>query len=385
MEKNYSYKINKILSAMLIWELIFWSLLLSFLFMMDFFSNSSSDNHLAFKNPENFSAIYIILPLFIGVNCWYLYWKNKKLASLGKINTLQTLLKPLNSGRYFISYFLLRNALVFLLIAAAQPVFGSKKVKGTRDSMELVLAIDVSNSMNTRDIDSETSRLEIVKRAMIQLINNLHGEKIGVCVFAGSAYIQLPITGDYEAAKMYVNEIETSMLSNQGTDIASAMLVSAEMFSKEKTSKAILVVSDGENHEGNVDEAVAKVKESNILLAVLGIGTKSGGFVPTDPLRPELGYKVDAKGGRIISKMNENLMHQVANKAGGFAVISSSAYPDLSELIKELGNLKRTKIDGIELNIKENWYQTPLLFGILFFISYSLFRQGMNFGRNKLA
>lgn len=370
---------------MLIWELIFWSLLLSFLFMMDFFSNSSTDNHLAFKNPENFSAIYIVLPLFIGVNCWYLYWKNKKLASLGKINTLQTLLKPLNSSRYFISYFLLRNALVFLLIAAAQPVFGSKKVKGTRDSMELVLAIDVSNSMNTRDIDSETSRLEIVKRAMIQLINNLHGEKIGVCVFAGSAYIQLPITGDYEAAKMYVNEIETSMLSNQGTDIASAMLVSAEMFSKEKTSKAILVVSDGENHEGNVDEATAKIKESNILLAVLGIGTKSGGFVPTDPLRPEMGYKVDSKGGRIISKMNENLMQQVAKKAGGFAVISSSAYPDLSELIKELGNLKRTKIDGIELNIKENWYQIPLLFGILFFISYSLYRQGMNFGRKNLG
>ena len=108
---------------------------------------------------------------------------------------------------------------------------------------------------------------------MNQLVNTLHGEKIGISIFAGSSYLQLPLTADYEAAKMYIHEIETNMVSNQGTNVGAALDISSRMFSKDKTSKAILVVTDGEDHEGGVDEHLVALKENNITLAVLGIGT----------------------------------------------------------------------------------------------------------------
>lgn len=376
MENHYKFHIKNIATRILIWEIFFWSLFASLLVVFDYFSTSNTTNHLAFRNPEKITFMYFFLPIFIALNLGYLFWKNKKITALGNTNVLKTLFKPIRPNRFFISYFLIRNALVFTLIAMAQPVFGNKKTKGTLETMELVLAIDVSNSMNTRDIDPENSRLEIVKRAMSQLINNLHGEKIGICVFAGGAYIQLPITSDYEAAKMYVNEIETNMISNQGTNIAAAMEISLQMFSKEKTSKAILIVSDGENHEGNIQEVTQKIKENNILLAILGIGTKGGGNIPNDPYKPEMGYKVDAKGARIISKMNENLMQQIAQQAGGFSMLSSSPFPDLSQILTQFSQLKRTKVEGIELNIKENWYQIPLFLALLFFVMYAFVKQG---------
>jgi Ca-activated chloride channel homolog len=375
MENNFTYKTKKILIAIFSWEIIFSVFFLLFLYLMDYFSTSNTDNHLAFKNPDALIFLFILVSLLIFSFTWFMFWKNKKLSQIGKINTLKTLLNPINSKRFFISYFLLRNAVVFIIISMAQPVFGSKKVNASLETMELVLAIDVSNSMNTKDIDAETSRLEIVKRAMIQLINSFHGEKVGICVFAGGAYIQLPITADYEAAKMYVNEIETNMLSNQGTDISSALNVSKEMFSKEKTSKAILLVTDGENHEGQIDEASKSIKESEIILAVLGIGTKNGGFVPTDPQKHELGYKIDEKGNKVLSKVNENLLREIANKTGGFYSISSTPFPDLSQIITKFRYIKRTKVDSIELDIKENWYQIPLFLGILFFLAFSLFKQ----------
>jgi Ca-activated chloride channel family protein len=377
MENIFLYKTKKILIAIFSWELIFWILFSMFLFVMDFFSSSNKENHLTFKFPEQLFLIFLVLPVLIIAFSWFMYWKNKKLSRIGGVNTLKTLLKPIHSKHYFISYFLLRNAIVFILIAMAQPVFGSKKVNASLDTMELVLAIDVSNSMNTRDIDPETSRLEIVKRAMIQLINNFHGEKVGICVFAGGAYIQLPITADYEAAKMYVNEIETNMLSNQGTNISAALNVSKEMFSKEKTSKAILIVSDGENHEGQLEEASKTIKESEIMLAVLGIGTKNGGYIPNDPQKPELGYKIDAKGTKIRSKLNENLLRQIAKKTDGFYTISYSPFPNLSQILTQFSQIKRTKIETITLDIKENWYQIPLFFGIIFFLLFSLFKQNL--------
>ncbi len=376
MENKYRYKTNRIIAGILLWEISFWVIFVGILLTIGFFSTEFDKGQLGFKFAEKLYFLFLLVPLLVCI-IWFIYWKNKKLSLLGNPNTLKSLLKPINSTHFFLTFFFFRNALVFTIISMAQPVFGTKKVSGTRETIELVLAIDVSNSMNTKDIDSQTSRLEIVKRAMVQLLNNLHGEKIGISIFAGGAYLQLPITGDYDAAKMYVNEIESNMVSNQGTDIAGAMEISQQMFSKDKTSKAMLIVTDGENHEGGIDEQIALLKESKIMLAVLGIGTKNGGFVPNDPQKPELGYKTDANGKRITSKMNENLIHEIATKADGFSLISSTAYPDLSEVLEQFSKLKRTKVDSIEMDVKENWYQIPLFLGIICWLIFAFLKQGI--------
>ncbi|MCE3295498.1 MAG: von Willebrand factor type [Crocinitomicaceae bacterium] len=368
--RKYIYNTRLILGGIFLWELLFWALFWMVLWMMDAFSNSAA-GQLAFKDEEKLDYLWVLIPV-IGAFLWFVTWKNKRLQQLGNERILSLIVQPIDSSRVFLRFFLFRNAVVFLIIAMAQPVFGNKKVSGTLETMELVLALDVSTSMNTRDIDPETSRLEVVKRAMNQLVNTLHGEKIGIAIFAGGSYLQLPLTADYEAAKMYIHEIETDMVSNQGTNVAAALDISAKMFSKDKTSKAILVVTDGENHEGGLDEPLAVLKENNITLAVLGIGTTKGGLIPNNPDRPELGNKTDASGRTIVSKMNPAFIHDLARQAGGFSVISESPYPNLEGILDNIKQLKRTKVEGIELDIKENWYQVPLLLGMICLLLFVL-------------
>ncbi len=359
-----------ILGGIFLWELLFWALFGLIVWLMDGFSSSASV-HLAFKDPDKLNYVALLVPV-IGAFIWFMGWKNKRLGSLGDERVLALILHPIDSSRVFFRFFLFRNALVLVIIAMAQPIFGNKKVSATLETMELVLAIDVSSSMNTRDIDSETSRLEVVKRAMNQLVNTLHGEKIGISIFAGSSYLQLPLTADYEAAKMYIHEIETNMVSNQGTNVGAALDISSRMFSKDKTSKAILVVTDGEDHEGGVDEHLVALKENNITLAVLGIGTEKGGLIPNDPENPELGYKTDAAGRTIVSRMNPGFIRRLAEKAGGFSVISDSPYPSLEGILDNIKQMKRSTVDNIEMDIKENWYQIPLALGMLCLLLFVL-------------
>lgn len=370
-KSKFTYDFKSISRYILVAELLFWLLFMLVLWLMDFFSSDFSDGKLAFKKEEYLVYLFILIP-FILAFLWFISWKNSRFKLLGEEHVLSLILRPIDSFTVFFRFFLLRSVIVFIILAMAQPIFGVKKVSATMESMELVVSIDVSNSMNTKDIEDETSRLEVVKRAMMQFVNNLHGEKIGISIFAGGSYLQLPLTGDYEAAKMYIHELSTDMVSNQGTDIAAALDISVKMFSKSNVSKAILLVTDGENHEGELEEKLALLKENNISLAVLGIGTEKGGLIPNNPERPELGHKTDDNGRTIVSKMNPSFIKNLAQKAGGFAVISDSPFPDLAEILQRFKHMKREKVEGIELETKENWYQIPLLLAMLCFLLYVL-------------
>lgn len=367
---QFTYRIFAILTSVLVWEILFWALV-AFLFVILGYFNNGIGEQLAFKNPEYFWCLVVVLPL-----AWLYYFSLKRSNNLfnktGK-NIRAQMFSPVSSGRIFFRYFLFRNALVFLIFAMAQPVFGSKKIKGTVESMELVLCLDISNSMNVCDIEQTTSRLEIAKRAISELINNLHGEKIGVCVFANSAFTQLPMTLDYNAAKMYVKDIESNMLSSQGTNISAALQTSLSMFSEDKeSSKGIILVTDGENHEENPDVVLTEIKESKIQLIMLGLGTKNGGLVPKNPNRPELGYKTSSNGTTILSKMNPRFINEIAYKGGGFATISSDPFPNLTGLLKQINRLKKTQMESMEFDVKENRYQIPLFAAITFWLMYLL-------------
>lgn len=368
MDRSFTYRLKWIITGMIGWELVFWLLTAVVFWLMGYWSSDSVAGQLAFKFPVYLTYLLGVIP-FIALYIWFLQWKNKRLENLASLELRHALTTPVSSYRVFLSFFMFRNTLVFLLFALAQPVFGTKKVAATMNNTELVLAIDISNSMNTKDVDPEVSRLEIVKRAMIQLINGFHGEKVGIVVFAGGAYMQLPLTADYGAAKMYVQEIETNMLSNQGTNIAAAFTVAQEMFSKKNVGKTIFLISDGENHEGGVDEALKSLKEQQISIAVLGIGTARGGLIPNYPGKPEMGYKTDQNGQTIVSRMNEKMLRQLAKKGEGFAIICTNSYPNLLNFNERLNQVKRTKTELFELDVKENWYQVPLFLALLSWLS----------------
>ena len=385
---NYIYPIQKIFKKIMFFEFFFWGgfgAIGSAFYLMhgkkeligqilpdttkevvkERFSNYQGTTFY-FLQP-NFFWLLSFLILGIGIEWYFMRWKNKKYEQLGDVSVVSSFLPKVYPSKIFWNYFWWRNAFVFCVIALTQPVFGSKKIETPLKNTEIIIGLDISNSMNVKDLSPEDTRLDIAKRAIVQLINSLNGEKVGICVFAGNAYVQLPLTADYDAAKMYVNEIETDMVSVQGTNIAEAISTSVRMFTLAKNTKAFVLVTDGESHDGNIDAAISLIKEKHVVLSVLGIGSQKGGYIPQDVSKPEFGYKVDGNGKKVISKLNPELIRQLAIKANGFANVSTSAFPDLEQLLNQINNLNSSEIGSVELEVKENHYQ---LFCVLAIISF---------------
>ena len=366
MNRTYIYNIKKLAILFLIVELLFWG---AFYFLWSVLSSgNSSDNTFLFKSPH-----FLYLSFFIFVFYFFNFYKLikwNKLVKTVNFSGANSFFQKVNNRNTFWKIFLIRNTIFFLVIALAHPIYGEKKEEGVKESMEIVIAMDISNSMNAKDIDKRTSRLEVAKRSVIQLINSFNGQKIGVCVFAGGAYVQLPLTNDYPIAKMFINEIETGMLSNQGTNVAQAFKTSLEMFSEDKTTKAIIMVTDGENHEVNPSRILSKIKEADVKVCVLGIGTKRGGLVPVNPYRLELGYKLGEDGKYLMSKVNPKFLKSIASQVNGYATLTSNPFPNLSQLVDEIKKMKKKKHGSYSLSIKADRYQLPLLISIVFFLLY---------------
>jgi Ca-activated chloride channel family protein len=371
LETNYTISKKWLITTIVVWELIFWSCCLILLISTGFFNQKILEQQIGFQHPVAFWLLLIIPILWLFLRRSVLF--NNRFAEKTNPRLQHLLLRPKSTSSEFMRYFFIRNTFVFLVFALAQPVYGTKKIPATTQRLELIVCMDISNSMNTKDITPDASRLEIAKRAILAMIQKLKGEKIGLCVFAGSAFVQLPVTSDYLSAKLFIQEIETSMLSNQGTNISAALETALEMFSKEQTGKGILLVTDGEHHEENPTVIAEKIKSAGIQLAVVGIGTKNGGFVPLEPNRPELGYKKNAADQPVLSRVNPNFIASLATTANGSSVVYAEPFPDFTELLTEINQLKRSKTLNLIFEAKESHYQTPLLLAVLFWCMHLLY------------
>ncbi|MEN9303847.1 MAG: hypothetical protein RL264_2276 [Bacteroidota bacterium] len=309
-----------------------------------------------FVKPENFYLLSLLLPLIY----LFLFSENRRKVLQQHLTLFSKDAVPEKSEFWIgVRYFLFRSAFVCLVLAMTQPVYGKKKVKGSTKTMELVICLDISNSMNTKDID-DTPRLEIAKRAMNQLVNKMSGEKIGLCVFAGDAFVQLPLTNDYGAVKLFINEINTSYVSTQGTNIPAALTTALEMFTEQKLSKAILLITDGENHESEDESVYNAIIDKNIQTCVLGIGTKTGGYIPRNPDDLSEGFVTD-NGSKVVSVMNPAFVERIADKTNGVSLVTSEPYPDVDLLLTEINRLKRMKSRNLNFEIMSSQYHIPLL------------------------
>ncbi len=367
-KQHFTYRMRLIVTGIITWEILFWTIY--FIFTNAFGWVGNGGDQLAYRSPNALYLLFALIPI-TGIFIYNIV-QNNRLVARSNSRVAESYLRPVSSMSTFIKFFFFRNALVFIILAIGQPIYGTKKVKGTSESLELVIALDISNSMNTYDISKDQSRLAISKRAIIQLINNLHGEKIGISLFANSAFVQLPITTDYGAAKLFIEDIESAMITSQGTNINAALSVSSKMFSKQLTTKGIILITDGEDHEGNLSEIVEEIREKKIQLSILGIGTTNGGLIPKNPARPNQGFKTDARGKTVLSKLNEGFLRKLARDTGGALTVSSDEFPDLSALLTEINQMKRTKIDTLEFDMKQQRYQVPLFLAILCWIAFLL-------------
>ncbi len=360
-----TYPIKRILTILIVIELVFWMLSYAIVQSLGFLMTATSGKYgFHFTKPAYFYLLALLIPFA------YLFIRSLERKNNIDSNLSQFSRRKMQEGSVFWSvlrFFMLRTAFVFLIFALAQPIFGRKKVKGTMKSMELVVCLDVSNSMNTCDIES-TSRLEVAKRSLNALIGTLAGEKIGLCLFARNSYVQLPLTTDYSAAKLFIEDVNTNAVSRQGTNIPEALSTAMSMFTKEKLTKAILVVTDGENHEEENASVYEDIIENEIQVCALGIGTELGGPIPEDPFNPQNGYRKDAFGQNVVSRMNPAFVKQIASKTNGYAMITSEPYPDLQTILTQINQMKRTKLRDLEFEVQESRYQVPLALAVLFWI-----------------
>lgn len=354
---------QRLLQLVLATELLWWLSVLVVFLLRDFDAGSLRLLH------KNYLWFWLVIPVFLTVSWYHWYWKSKlydTYAGKGRTRMLWVTFEPVKA---FLHYFLLRSVLFFVVLAMAQPVIGSKTVKGSKRVLDLVICLDVSNSMNVQDMSGKNSRLKSAKNAIVQLLNQLKGERIAVIIFANDAFTQLPLTMDYGAAKLFIPDVESSMISDQGTNIGNALLEAQEQFKDEESGRAILVITDGEDHEQLWQEQLKKLEKKNVLLAYLGLGTKAGGLIPNDPYEPGMGFKRE-NGKPVVSKLDVGGLKAMASASNSQLVVSSSAFPDVTSLAQSFSNAKNKTIKSMEFKVDKNYYHFPVFIAIACFIAY---------------
>jgi Ca-activated chloride channel family protein len=287
-----------------------------------------------FENPEYLWLLLVVL--LLGIIRFVTYYNQKKrLRKFGDPELLHQLMPDVSRWRPLVKFLLLELALVMLIIMVARPQQANGVSQDKRQGIEAIIALDVSNSMLARDVSP--NRLDRAKMMVENLIEDFTDSKVGLIVFAGDAFVQLPITSDYVSAKMFLSSIDPSMIANQGTDIAAAINMASHSFTQqEHVGKAIIVITDGEDHEGGAMEAAKDAHEKGLNIYMLGIGSTKGEPIPD----PQTGnFMTDNQGNMVMSRLNEQMCREIA-QAGGGAYIhvdnSSSAQRLLDEELDKL-------------------------------------------------
>lgn len=302
---------------------------------------------LDFAHKEFFYAL-AALPLLVAMYFLSLYLRKKAIERFGEADLFKKLTGESSLAKKNLKFILALVAFAFLLIALIDPETGSHLENINTTGSDIVIALDVSNSMNAQDI--QPSRLERAKQAIQLLIDKLQGDRIGIVIFAGQSLVQLPVTTDYTAAKMFLGEIQTDLIPVQGTAIGEALIRSANLLLDEgdstfsKRSKSIILISDGENFE---DDAVAAAKEAGergIIIHTIGIGSPDGVPIPVEANGKVTGYKKDKDGNTVITKLNMNLMESVALNAGGISVLATSSDVGLDKVVDQINKMKKSKV-----------------------------------------
>lgn len=318
---------------------------------------------------ENIEFLYglLLIPVFLAVFIWYVYWKKRTLRKFGETSVIGRLMPWRSKGKPGFKFALLMVAYAFLVFGLANPQIGSKLEKVERKGSDLVIALDVSNSMLAQDIRPD--RLTRAKQAISRLIDQLQGDRIGIVVFAGKAYSQLPITSDYGAAKMFLSTISTDIVPVQGTAIADAINLSAGSFKDDDHGKAIIVITDGENHEGDATEAARQAAEKGINVYTIGMGLPEGAPIPVFNTRGQLtGYKKDKQGNAIISKLNETMLQQIAAAGNGKFILASNRSGGLERILDEINKLEKSEFETKMFSDYEDRFQYLLAVALLLIV-----------------
>ncbi len=289
--------------------------------------------------------------------------RKKALHKFGHETVLGKLMPYSSKSRPVLKFIVVMLALAFIITGIARPQFGSKLKKVKREGIELIIALDVSNSMMAEDI--KPNRLERAKRAISRLVDRLKDDKIGLIVFAGDAYTQLPITSDYNSAKLFLNSVNTKIVPKQGTAIGAAINLAVRSFTPNGVAnKAIVVITDGENHEDDAISAAESAVENGIIVHTIGMGLPSGSPIPV--LRGgQTDYMKDRDGKVVITKLNEQMLQKIAVAGNGIYVRANNSQVGLNSLFDEINKMEKQEMDTRVYSEYDDQFQYFFAVGLL--------------------
>ncbi len=315
-----------------------------------------------FAHPQLLWLLAVIPPMVI----FYIFTRIKRkklLKQYGNPEMIRMLMPGVAPTKLKLKFYLQLLALSFLILALAGPQFGSKLQTIKKNGVEVMICLDISNSMLAKDI--APNRLEKSKQILGRLVDQMKDDKVGLIVFAGDAFTQLPITNDYVSAKMFLSSINPKMVSSQGTAIGDAISLAIRSFTpNEASEKAIIVITDGENHEGNAPEAAKNALSKGIKVNVIGVGSTQGSPVPDDSGRAN-SFRKDKSGNVVVTKLNEEMAQEIAAAGEGVYVRADNSNAAQKAIIDAVNNMNKTELESRVYSDYDEKYQVFLLVSFL--------------------
>ena len=306
-----------------------------------------------FANPE-YLYLFFLAPVLIGGFIGLNLLKKRDVLKLGELKLAKSMMPELSLKRSYLKFWIALVALGFGVIVLARPQFGTKVEKVDKKGIELVVAIDVSNSMLAQDISP--NRLSRAKQMLTRIIDERRNDKIAIVVFAGEAYIQLPMTADSQSAKIFLESINPNLVPVQGTVIGSAIDISMSCFSNDKEiDRAVILITDAENQEGDAEAAAQKAAEAGVRVNVVGIGSTKGAPIPERVGSPNM--RTDKQGNVVMTRLDEEMAKNIAKAGKGVYVPVDNSNRALNTLIEELDKLQKHDIDGVAYSEYDEKFQ----------------------------
>ena len=326
-----------------------------------------------FEHP---ALLYLLLtiPAFVALYVYMRIRRRKRALAFAESRMYQYLTPDVSNIKSHTKFGILLAALAMLIIAAANPQMGSKMVKGERAGIDVAIALDISNSMLAEDV--QPNRLERAKKSVSDLIGKFSNDRVALIIFAGKAYTQLPLTSDYGAAKMFLDAVSTDMIEYQGTAIGEAIAKCMETFGygnedipwEKNKSRTIIVISDGEDHEEDAVEMARQAYAEGIVVNTIGMGTPNGVPIPQYSRGTRLGYKKDREGNPVTTRLNEQMLQQIAQAGNGTYVPANNISSGIEEIMERISKLDKKSYGEQMFAEYESKFQYPLILAILLIV-----------------
>lgn len=307
--------------------------------------------------------LLLLVPLFFAVQWLKIDFRRRRIRRFGDEELVNALMPSYAGAKVWLRLSLFAVAFCFLVLALSRPQRGVRLKEQQMSGAEVVIALDVSNSMLAEDYTP--NRLNRAKLAIAQVSEKLQGDRIGLVVFAGDAYVQIPLTSDYISAKMFLNSISTNSVPVQGTAIGAAIDMSVRCFSdKSDQSRAVIVITDGENHEDDPVAAAKRAVENGVRVYTIGVGSKEGTFIPL----PEGGYITDDDGNNVLTRLDDATLKAIAEAGNGIYVQSTNREFGLNPIIEDVQNMEDTVMTTVMYEEYEELYMYFLGMALLFLV-----------------